>query len=110
MENNGSTNYASLKIKAKIVPWSLETNNTKITNLAMEAPYLSTQTVLERCPDAAPDEAERVKKERGDLVARDSQLIKNNAEKAHNIAENRNDTIVDNMTKVVDVEAAKVNS
>lgn len=110
LENNGSTNYASLRIKAKIVPWSLETNNTKITNLAMEAPYLSTQTVLERCPDAAPDEAERVKKERGDLVARDSQLIKNNADKAHNIAENRNDTIVDNMTKVVDVESADVNS
>lgn len=110
LENNGTTNYANLMIKAKIIPWSLETNNTKITNLAMEAPYLSTQTVLERCPDAAPDEAERVKKERGGLVARDSQLIEDNAAKAHNISENRSNEIVDNMTKVVDVEPVKVNS
>lgn len=110
LENNGRTNYAKLMIKAKIVPWSLETNNTKITNLAMEAPYLSTQTILERCPDSAPDEIDRVIKERGGLVDRGSQLVEDNAEKAHNIAENRSNEIVDNMTKVVDVEPAKVNS
>lgn len=110
LENNGRSKFSKLKVKAKIVPWSLETNNTKITNLAMEAPYLSTQTVIERCPDAAPDEQQRIIKERGALVSRDSQLIADNADKAHNIAENRSNEIVDNMTKVVDVETAKVNS
>lgn len=100
LENGGTTKYAKVKIGAKIIPWSLETNNTKITNLSMEAPYLSTQTVLERCPDAAPDETERVIKERGALIARDSELSKANASKAHNIAVNRSDEIRDNESKV----------
>lgn len=97
---HGTNIYAKVKIGAKIVPWSLETNNTKITNLAMEAPYLSTQTVLERCPDAAPDEVERVMKERGSLISRDSALSEANAAKAHNIAENRSNEIRDNEDKV----------
>jgi hypothetical protein len=96
LENNGATKYANVRIGAKINPWSLETNNTKITNLAMEAPYLSTQTVLERCPDAAPDEVERVIKERGSLVSRDGSMTNQAAQKAENIANNRNDVIVDN--------------
>ena len=58
IESNGASKYAKVRIGAKINPWSLETTNTKLVNLAMEAPYLSTQTVIERCPDAAPDEAE----------------------------------------------------
>lgn len=95
LETNGTEKYAQVRIGAKIVPWSLETNNTKITNLAMEAPYLSTQTILEKCPDASPDEVERVLKERGELVDRSSVAAKNNAEKAHNIAENRNNMIQD---------------
>ena len=110
LETNGTEHYADIKMSAKIVPWSLETNNTKITNLAMEAPYLSTQTIIENSPDAAPDELDRVKAERGAVVERGSQLINDNAEKAHKIAVNRNDTIVDNMTKVVDVEPTTVNS
>lgn len=110
LETNGTEKYAAMKIGAKIVPWSLETNNTKITNLAMEAPYLSTQTVIERCPDAAPDELDRIIKERGSLVERDSKLSKQNADKAHNIAVNRNDDIVDNVQKVVDVEPTTTNS
>ena len=110
LEGNNAQKYSKLRVKARIVPWSLETNNTKITNLAMEAPYLSTQTVVERCPDAAPDEVQRILAERGSLVERGSQLIEDTAEKAHNIATNRSNEIVDNMTKVVDVETAKVNS
>ena len=110
LETNGRNKYAQLKIGAKIIPWSLETNNTKITNLAMEAPYLSTQTIVERCPDAAPDEVERIIKERGSLVSRNDKTIEENAETAHNVAINRNDTIVDNMTKVVDVEPTTVNA
>lgn len=110
LETNGIYKYSQLKIGAKIVPWSLETNNTKITNLAMEAPYLSTRTILEKCPDAAPDEVERVTFERGSLISRNDTTIEDNAEKAHNIAVNRSNEIVDNMTKVVEVEPAKVNS
>ena len=110
LETNGTEHLSDIRIGAKIVPWSLETNNTKITNLAMEAPYLSTRTVIEKSPDAAPDEIDRVIAERGAIVDRGSQLIQDNAEKAHNIAINRNDTIVDNMTKVVDVEPVSVNA
>lgn len=110
LETNGTEHLSDIRIGAKIVPWSLETNNTKITNLAMEAPYLSTQTIIEKSPDAAPDELDRVLKERGAVVERGSQLVNNNAEKAHNIAINRNDTIVDNMTKVVDVEPVSINA
>ena len=110
LETNGTEHFGDIRIGAKIVPWSLETNNTKITNLAMEAPYLSTRTVIEKSPDAAPDEIDRVIAERGAVVDRGSQLIKDNAEKAHNIAVNRNDTIVDNMTKVVDVEPVSINA
>ena len=110
LETNGVEHLSEIRIGAKIVPWSLETNNTKITNLAMEAPYLSTRTIIEKSPDAAPDEIDRVIEERGALVDRGSQLIQDNAEKAHNIAINRNDTIVDNMTKVVDVEPVNINS
>lgn len=110
LETNGREKFAQVKVGTEIIPWSLETNNTKITNLAMEAPYLSTQTVVERCPDAAPDEVERIIKERGMLVSRNDKTIEENAETAHNIAINRNDTIADNMTKVVDVETTTVNS
>jgi hypothetical protein len=95
LENN-SADFAKVRIGAKIVPWSLETTNTKLVNLGMEAPYLSTQTVLERCPDAAPDEVERVIKERGSLVSRDGSMTNQAAQKAENIANNRNDVIVDN--------------
>ena len=110
LETNFVNKFAQLKIGAKVIPWSLETNNTKITNLAMEAPYLSTQTIVERCPDSAPDEVDRVINERGALISRNDKTIEQNAETAHNVAINRNDTIVDNMTKVVDVEPTTVNS
>lgn len=110
LETNGTEHFSDVRCNAKIVPWSLETNNTKITNLAMEATFLSTQTVLERCPDAAPDEVERVMKERGALVSRNDKTIEETAEKAHNIAVNRNDDIVDNVKKVYDYVPPTVNS
>lgn len=97
LENNFTTDYSKLRIGAKIIPWSLETTNTKLVNLGMEAPYLSTQTVLERCPDAAPDEAERVIKERGALVSRSDSAANAAATTAENLAENRNDIIQDNI-------------
>ena len=96
LENNGTTHYARLRMGAEIIPWSLETNNTKITNLMMQAPYLSTQTVLEKCPDAAPDETTRVISERGALVERNADLSQENAQKALNLATNKSGLIVDN--------------
>lgn len=104
--------YSDLKIGVKIVPWSLETNTTKITNLAMEAKWLSTQTIIEKSPDAAPDETERVIKERGALVGVDSQQIDSNAATANNIARNSSNEIVDNVeTETVDlVEPSILNS
>ena len=92
----GSNKYAKVRIGAKINPWSLETTNTKLVNLGMEAPYLSTQTVLEKCPDAAPDEVERVIKERGSLISRNDKTADNAAQTAENVATNRNDVIIDN--------------
>ena len=104
--------YSGLKIGAKIVPWSLETNTTKITNLAMEAKWLSTQTIIEKSPDAAPDETERVIKERGALVGVNSSEIDSNAETANNLAKNRSNEIVDNVSvdTVEMVETPVINS
>ena len=102
LENNDTTHYRDLKIGAKIIPWSLETNNTKITNLQMESTVLSTQTLAEAMPDAAPDECERIRKERGSLVGRNDKLTDKEADKAKNIAINRNDTIIDNNKKEED--------
>jgi len=96
IEQNGASKYSKVRIGARINPWSLETTNTKLVNLGMEAPYLSTQTVLERCPDAAPDEVERVIKERGSLTSRNDKSADKEAQTAANVAENRNDVIVDN--------------
>lgn len=108
LENNGATKYSQIRIGAKIIPWSLETTNTKLINLGMEAPYLSTQTVVERCPDAAPDEIERIIGERGALVSRNDQSIDKNSEKATAIAKNRNDIIRDNEDKI-EVEPIQIN-
>lgn len=90
-------NRTNLRMSAKIVPWSLETNNTKITNLQMEAKWLSMQTILEKSPDAAPDEAERIIKERGALVPMDASQIESDAEKAARVSINRSNVIRDNV-------------
>jgi hypothetical protein len=99
LETNGANKYSKLHITAKINPWSLETNNTKIINLQMEAKWLSMQTIIEKSPDAAPDEIERIIKERGALVPLDSKSIESDAQKAEDIARNRSDEIVDNKVK-----------
>ena len=109
LETNGANKFAQVRINARLIPWSLETNNTKITNLGMEAPYLSTQTIIERCPDSAPDEVERVIKERGALISRNDKTIDENANKAHNITVNRSNEIVDNEEKVT-LDETTVNS
>lgn len=99
LETNGVNKFAELRIGAKITPWSLETNNTKITNLQMEATYLSTQTIVENCPDAAPDEVARIIKERGSLTSRNDKSLESEAEKAGNISRNKSNEIIDNAKK-----------
>ena len=99
LESNGTNKFSQVRIGAKIIPWSLETTNTKLVNLGMEAPYLSTQTVLEKCPDAAPDEVERVIKERGSIMSRSDKTSDKAAQTAENVARNRNDIIIDNQPK-----------
>lgn len=108
LENNGMTNYAQVRIGARIIPWSLETNNTKLINLSMEAAYLSTQTIVERCPDAAPDEVDRIIAERGSLISRNDTTIEDNASKAATMAMNRNDIVRDNEDKI-DIEPTQIN-
>jgi hypothetical protein len=95
LENGGSEKYGKLKVSAKIVPWSLETNNTKITNLQMEAKWLSMKTIIERSPDAAPDEAERIISERGALVPQDA-VSDADSDKAARISKNNSNEIIDN--------------
>lgn len=97
LESNGVDKYAQLRIATEIVPWSLETNNTKITNLSMESSWLSMKTIIEKSPDAAPDEVERIIEERGALIPQKG--VESNAEKANNISKNRSDEIVDNTAK-----------
>ena len=55
------------------------------------------QTIIEKSPDAAPDETERIIKERGALIPLDG--MESNADKAKNISVNRSDEIVDNKAK-----------
>lgn len=97
--NNGRAKYTNLRICAKIVPWSLETNNTKITNLAMEAKWLSMKTIIEKSPDAAPDEEQRIIDERGALIPQGASDIDKGSDKASRISTNRSDEIVDNKSK-----------
>jgi len=104
LETNGAEKYAQLRVGAKIVPWSLETNNTKITNLAMEAKWLSMQTIIEKSPDAAPDEADRIIKERGSLIPQGASDIDEGTDKAQRISINRNNTIRDNVAKTGEEE------
>lgn len=99
LENNGVDKYAKLRIGAKIVPWSLETNNTKITNLAMEAKWLSMRTIIEKSPDAAPDEEDRIIEERGALIPQGASDIDEGTDKAQRISTNRSNEIVDNKVK-----------
>ena len=98
LETNGVNKYSQLKVGAKIIPWSLETNNTKITNLQMEAKWLSMQTIVEKSPDAAPDEQQRIIKERGALIPLES-VSDADSDKAARISKNKSNEIRDNETK-----------
>ena len=60
LESDGTNKYNDLKISAKLKPWSMESDTTKITNLAMESKWLSRQRIIEKSTAAAPDESERI--------------------------------------------------
>ena len=57
------------------------------------------KTIIEKSPDAAPDEIERIIDERGALIPLESKAIDNNAQTANNLSVNRSDEIVDNRAK-----------
>ena len=98
LENNGVDKFAQLQVAANIIPWSLETNNTKITNLQMEAKWLSMKTIIEKSPDAAPDEEERIIAERGALIPQEA-VSDADSEKAARISKNNSNEIIDNEAK-----------
>ena len=97
LESDGTNKYNVLKIRARLNPWNMESNNTKVTNLSIESKWLSKQTIIENTPEAAPDELERVAKEA--KVAQDTQqqtAIAKQAAKSQRIATNNNSSIADN--------------
>lgn len=55
------------------------------------------RTIIEKSPDAAPDEEDRIIEERGALIPQANMDSVEN--KAQNISENRSDEIVDNKAK-----------
>ena len=55
------------------------------------------KTIIEKSPDAAPDEVKRIIEERGALIPVEG--MESNAKKAKNMSENRSDEIVDNQAQ-----------
>lgn len=97
LEEGSINKYVGLKINAKLTPWSMETNNTKVTNLAVQT-WLSDQTKTEESPDAAPDEMERKAREQKELEAKEQRA----AERAERISRNNNTEIIDDVNKTID--------
>lgn len=91
LEEGNTNKYSDLKIKATLTPWSMETNNTKITNLAMEATWLSKQTIVENSPSAAPDEMDRKAREAEEAEKK----MLDQAQKAERISKNNSTEIID---------------
>ena len=91
LEQGATNKYTDLKIKATLVPWSMETNATKITNLSMESKWLSEQTLVENSPSAAPDELDRKAREE----EKKQQEMLAQAEKAERISKNNSTEIID---------------
>jgi hypothetical protein len=60
----------------------------------MESNWLSMRTIIERSPDRAPDEEQRIIAERGALIP--AKVSTSDTTKAQNIAENNSNEIIDN--------------
>ena len=95
LESGQTNKYTDLKISAKLKPWSMESDTTKITNLAMESKWLSKQSIVEKSPDAAPDEMERIFQE----TEQKQQVQDANALKAEKTAKNNSSAIQEGITK-----------
>lgn len=97
LEEGNQSKYTNLKIRAKLAVWSMETNNTKVTNLAIQT-WLSEQTRVEKSPDAAPDEMQRKAREQKELEEKEKKA----AERAERISRNNNTEIIDDVNKTID--------
>jgi hypothetical protein len=64
----------------------------------MESQWLSTRTIIERSPDRAPDEEQRIIEERSSLIPA-NQGTSVNQEKAANVVRNNSNEIIDNRAK-----------
>jgi len=98
LESGITNKYTDLKICARIKPWSMESDTTKITNLAMESKWLSKQSIIEKSPDAAPDEMKRIADESASIQ---EQTINNDKDalKAEKTAKNNSSQINNNINK-----------
>ena len=93
LESDIMNKYNSLKISASLKAWSMESDTTKITNLAMESKWLSRKSIVEKSPDSAPDEWERIKSEQEEIQKANEKELEVNAEKAENTAKNNSNEI-----------------
>lgn len=100
LEAEGTNKFNNLKISAKLKPWSMESETTKITNLKMQSTWLSKESILAKSPDAAPDEMERVEKEAMQAQEIADKQAEKEAQKALNIAQNNSNQIIDNTAKM----------
>ena len=106
LESGQTNKYTDLKIYGKLKPWSMESENTKITNLAMESKWLSKQSIIEKSPDAAPNELERVYNEMminqnqaNVQIPNQPNIDEATANKAERTSKNNNSGINDLVTK-----------
>ena len=93
LEQNNNK-YNDLKISASLEAWSMESDTTKITNLAMQSKWLSTKSIVDASPNAAPDELARIEEQKAEeKKAEKEQALIDNANKAENIAKNNSSEI-----------------
>ena len=97
LESRDTNKYMDLKINAKFKAWSLESDATKISNLSMQSKWLSKQSIIERSPDAAPDELERVYNE----MILNQQKADADALKAERISRNNNSSLNEPQNKTI---------
>jgi len=106
LETSDSSQYTKLKIYATLKPWSMESESTKITNLAMERKWLSGQSIREKSPDAAPDEEERIRREKAEeaeaAIEPDATEADALSAKAERISRNNNSSLQNLGNKTVD--------
>ena len=101
LESESTNKYNGLKISASLKAWSMESETTKINNLSQERLWLSRKSIVEKSPDAAPDEWARITKEieEGQFEQATQQEILENAVKAENVSKNRNVAIQSDTNK-----------